>query len=448
MKKLNRLVSLATAPALWLCACTTDSPIGSERERYTVDTPLFADNRVFIVCGQPTAGKTMMPVKHAYEAPPGSDCAKKDTEFVAGDSINVIVSDVRLPSAKAWGVTSGDIAVVIDIFSASDGSGSSYVVWYQRSVTPNQNLNFSNLLIYHQDQWDNRIAPLIRIRVIDVAKERNQETLSALNEIQKNIGALSQLGVSSSVISSPIVQLASSAAKMVLAGRTNQSLLDYTVQFYPERISVAYPGTTLIPFRKGAYVLIGRDRKANGNLWLDNFCFDEKTAQIYTQQGYDCTHPQEMVDSPYARLYTIPGNFRVQEIVAERAQYLTHLLSSGSTTDLDHIPEEAKRTGDAMKVYAAVEKLQRSRQLADLKGLVGLLKPEARLDPAYTRIVTDTLTTIAARSGATNCPLDSYRKAKAFLEGNSDAQFDTAVQELKLKVPSGSGDARCPGDDF
>ncbi|MGV8294287.1 hypothetical protein ACV36C_36140, partial [Pseudomonas aeruginosa] len=77
-----------------------------------------------------------------------------------------------------------DYAVILDIAAKDDGSNQSIVVWYQRGVQPDQSLNFSNLLVYYVQRWDERVAPSFRLSVMDVTTERNAETLRALQRAQ------------------------------------------------------------------------------------------------------------------------------------------------------------------------------------------------------------------------------------------------------------------------
>ena len=108
---------------------------------------------------------------------------EQSTVVQANAPLSIMMRSVDIPAIrdangnKTAGIDGpADYAVILDIAAKEDGSNQSIVVWYQRGVQPDQSLNFSNLLVYYVQRWDERVAPSFRLRVMDVTTERNAET--------------------------------------------------------------------------------------------------------------------------------------------------------------------------------------------------------------------------------------------------------------------------------
>lgn len=227
-----------------LAGCAGGEPrIG---DAYTVHTPIYADNRIFYL--KPGDDERARVLEQAG-APASSD-AERQLAVPANAPLSIMMRSVEIPALKdAAGVkTAGidgpaDYAVILDIAAKDDGSNQSIVVWYQRGVQPDQSLNFSNLLVYYVQRWDERVAPSFRLRVMDVTTERNAETLRALQRAQGVANGAASLA--NNPLVSPLVGVAFTAAELVLANQRNRMVLDYSVQLYSQSAVSQSAGSNL-----------------------------------------------------------------------------------------------------------------------------------------------------------------------------------------------------------
>src|SRR6478735_4422412 len=102
-------------------------------------------------------------------------------------------------------------------------------VWYQTDVPIGERLSFGDLLIHQTESWDEAKPVTIRLRVVDVTAERNLRTRLALNKVKELGGSV--LLAAKNPLTAPLVNTAVDAAALVIAGKKNQALLDYTATF-------------------------------------------------------------------------------------------------------------------------------------------------------------------------------------------------------------------------
>lgn len=349
--------------AMILSGCTSVLQPGvGERDLYVVNTPEYPDNRVFYL-GTSSADRLTQLVS-------GHETQTIDSDPVHGQPLTVIVNSVGLPYVEEDKLVRRDLALILDIQAENQGNPQSIVVWYQRGVLPGQTLNFSNLLIYHQEAWDDRVAPYFRIRIMNVSGERNLETREALAEVSK-YGGLVALALQNPGLS-PVISTAARAASLVLAGRENRMVLDYTVQFYGKKRVENSPGTYLTPLKLGRFALVGRRSSdlPNSQFWRTPLTYDEFNGTIQSKQG-DSRAP---MNTPVVMVTVTNQEAIVPAFVASKSAYLTRLLTEASTKNLDEIQRESSDLTQRIRAYVLREKVYRYRQKGDLSELVSLMK--------------------------------------------------------------------------
>lgn len=339
-------------------------------DRFTVYTPIFADNRVYYLKTRDETTK-----KQALE-PLGASIGG-DAVVPRNSPLSVVMRSVEIPAARESDGNDGmrdsaitgpaDYAVILDIGTSSDGSSRSIVVWYQRGVQPDQSLNFANLLVYYEPRWDERVAPLFRVRVMDVTTERNAETRRAL-ERAHNIGSsIGALAVNPLV--SPLLGVAFTAAELVLANRQNRMVLDYTVQLYSSASAGQAGSGDLGVLKRGSYIVVGRPSREPREFWQKSFTYEPDSRLLQADN--------KRVNVPTA-LITV-GTFEsiVPTIVLERSTALTTLLAAnGSKSTVEQIDETAKRLSASVEAFTKGERLIRYRDQSDVDTLLSRLQDQ------------------------------------------------------------------------
>lgn len=341
-------------------------------DRFTVFTPIFADNRVYYLKPRDAASQTQ-----ALE-PLGSTKVQPKDEVVRRNSpLSVLLRAIEIPAAKESNGQGGtqesaiteaaDYAVILDIGTNADGSTRSIVVWYQRGVQPDQSLNFSNLLVYYEPRWDERVAPYFRIRVMDVSTERNAETRRALERAHNLAGSVGAIAASPLV--SPFIGIGFTAAELVFANRQNRMVLDYTVQLYSSAAAGQAGSGELGVLKRGSYIVVGRPLHESRDFWKRKFAFEPESHALLTGN--------ERVNVPTA-LITV-GTFEsiVPTIVMERSAALTALLASnGTKSTVEQIDDTAKRLAASVEAFTKGEKLNRYRNDADVDDILRRLQDD------------------------------------------------------------------------
>lgn len=316
--------------ALALTGCTTvDNALSPDGG--AVDTPLFSSNQIFFLDetrlpdslvepGSARRFERLMPSYEAASAARGcSTEPSRDTEFCnrmvrAPNPVTIIVDRVYIPrnieqcaiNVRDFGRTvsygiSGtvDVAVLLDVDTGENQKETDFIaVWYQRGVPLGEALNFSQLAVYSNDEWDGTSPPYFRLRVVDVTYERNEATRAFLSEIGTNASTISSIVGGPSA--APMTNLAMRAAELVLANSRNRTLVDFTFNAYPPSVSQRTGGEHLTPFLSGRMMLAGRPcaatptgdwnrRRRNANellaeqYWGRNFFFDRQTSLVFDE---------------------------------------------------------------------------------------------------------------------------------------------------------------------
>lgn len=350
--------AMALCTALSVTACAGGPGFG-ERDRFVISTPRYFDNRVYFV--SPVAKGSDWPLEDSVAAKvKASDPARINH----GSALSIILNSVSLPPAergkdgKRKTQHARDIAVVLDITTKVTGGDESIVAWYQRGVQADQSLNFSNLLLYFDPRWDARVAPMIRIRVVDVTSEKNAEVREALGQVKQFTSSIGPILPGSA---DAVISVATRAATLILT-RPNEQLLDYTVQFYSqEQLEDSY-GSNLTPLKRGRVLLVGRPIGEESTYWrgFDGH-YDGETQQVYKGDA--------LVTSPVVLVTISTAQSIVPTLVGARSTYLQKLLTSSQQADLDSVRAAGKSVWDGVQTFTLLEDLRRSRDEASLQNV-------------------------------------------------------------------------------
>lgn len=371
MERLVKVMSFASIFGAILVMTGCGSKSAEFGEDNAVNTPLYADNRAYFLEPEVKESSSQRLIALGEAVPSGVKSVSRNAP------LSIVMRSVDLPAALKAGNGSrevikgpADYAVILDVGAASDGSSKSIVVWYQRGVQPDQSLNFSNLLIYYEPQWDERVAPLFRIRVMDVSKEKNAQTRKSLERANNVAGSLGAMASNPAV--APLIGVAFTAAELVFANANNRLILDYTVQLYSQSAVDSAIGGGLGVLRSGSYVVVGRPASTGREFW--------ETDQLkYQVRSRRLLNASQTLDVPTA-LITV-GTFKsvIPTSVMQRSAALTILLSeNGASASTEQLEEAVDRLSGSVKALAMSERLEKYRRSEDARLIIGLLTdPEA-----------------------------------------------------------------------
>ncbi|WP_134928909.1 hypothetical protein [Pseudomonas protegens] len=419
------IVFLLTTALLLGCS-NSRQPNFFERDTYVINTPEYPDNRVFYLEGE-TSEKYETNLLNSFKV----SSLESRNDPIHGQPLSIIINSISLPQTieKSKISNTQDIAVILDISAGNQGQNQSIVVWYQRGVFPGQSLNFANLLVFHQEVWDDQVPPLIRIRVMDVASERNLDTREALSEISKYGGTVA-LALQNPALSQAI-PIAARAASLILANGANKMLLDYSVQFYKSSTERNVGAPYITPLKTGRFVLIGRSKEeiSNGAFWKRPFIYDEMNGNILTRNDAG----QVVLNSPVVSVVVNKESLIVPSLVAAKSAYLTTLLTEAKIENLDQFKSDVHDFGKRSEALIWREKVRRYRNTADLDEFIKLI--DNSNDPLPSDVKDSSVRFL---SRITNCQTLSLTNLGPWWEENQDsASFDD--NELKVRA------INCPG---
>lgn len=345
-------------------------------ERYVTNTPdTYVENKVFFVGA--VDGNEFRPLRHYFEPP-----ANKDSVVLHGQPLAVLISGVRIPEDLDRRI---DAAVVLDLYTGVkvEESRTSLIVWYQRNVGGGQMLNFQNLLVYADDNWDSAYPPYFRIRVLDVAAERNATTRQLLEQCSQLASALGPLVPTSAV---PAVGIAMQAAKAVLGNQKNKVLLSYDVQFYSQHVVGQAGEADLGMLQKGTWLVVGRPQGTGASFWRTSMWLDRRTDELLREvvEGEKPARvvlartpdgKKECVPVPYVRMTVATAHQIVPSIVQERTQALLTLLTSPHAgQDLEEIESLGEKIKTTADTYVTIRRVRRFRSGDAMLDLVNRIK--------------------------------------------------------------------------
>ena len=372
MRAVNSLALHIALLGSFGCASTFD--VDSE----VVNTPVHDDTKVFYL-------DTIAPDANNRGGQPEADTAQRGrsaTEYIAprrvslfrpyersetqtsglvehGDPVSIVVNKVVLPRhlfdtsrSDPRDNKTYDIAVILDIAALDGENKTSIAVFYQRGVKANSSLSFENLLVYSQDTWDNRIPPYFRVRIFNVANERNQRTKEVLEQVQGLSGAIAE--VAGSPFAEPVIQVAARAAELVLIGN-NEMLVDFQFQLYSTAQSSQSGGMPLGLFRKGGLALVGVPRGEERQYWGDKrFVYDFATEEILEKKAEELTP----IDVPFLLATVITTDTVVPNVVKRRSSEIFKILRNDEAlrSDFEQVEHSVERLRVALRAMRERER--------------------------------------------------------------------------------------------
>lgn len=161
---------------------TSCGSAGPKIAEQAVSTPDYRENRVLFVDNAENTNNNIRLLKHPYQLQ-----ENQDREIKKLSPLGCIIRGVRIPEELR---EPRDIAIVLDVVTAGSESVTSLVAFYQRNVPGGQMLNFQDLLVYYDPEWDGVTPPWFRVRILEVNAERNTRTKAFLDASNKLSGGL------------------------------------------------------------------------------------------------------------------------------------------------------------------------------------------------------------------------------------------------------------------
>lgn len=360
------LVALYIAlPGLGACAV---NPMIDGGSRYAVNTPdYYTENRVLFLGDADEVAPQTRALLHPFQLNQDTD---DDVQRLR--PLGVIVRGVRMPEDLQG---RRDIAVILDVLTAGSENATEMVVFYQRDVPGGQLLNFQDLLVYYDPEWDGLTPPYFRVRVLEVNTERNARTREFLEEASKLPGALGGIAPHPLL---PIVRTAIEAARLTLGNRRNRVIVDYQVQFYSRTQIEGAGSSVLSPLRKGEWLVVGRERDATSAFWSEPLQLDIQTGILHgaipeDDAGTEAT--PRLVKAPYVAVVIISADAVVPKHIMDRSQALVTLLSSPTDrSDFDGIVNAIESLRSAGTAFRVEQRLKRYLSTEDFVEVIDLLK--------------------------------------------------------------------------
>ncbi|KCZ86578.1 hypothetical protein [Hyphomonas jannaschiana] len=394
---------------LSIASCTSLFNIDST----VVNTPLHDDTRVFYI----QAGEFKSEHGNVFDlVRPFQQVPKGDQTLVQnGDPVSIVVNRVVLPrhlfntgleddrDSKTY-----DIAVVLDVAATAGEDEKSIAVFYQRGVKANTALSFADLLVYSQDNWDNRVPPYFRIRIFSVASERNERTRELLDQISGQFGTLSN--IVSAPYAEPFLQVASRAAELVTQG-DNEMLVDFQFQLYSSAQTSESGGMPLGRFRKGGMIIAGVPRSEQRQYWTGkSFQYDLEGEQVLLA-GDSRPTP---VDLPFLVATVITTDTIVPNIVKRRSAEIFEILRDDEALryDFEKVSTSLQRLGVAVDALKAREEFATNPTTGNLSDYIEkVASSEAGDEPGQISLSLQNwlLATIRASTGVRLSDAEDYQ---------------------------------------
>jgi hypothetical protein len=408
MIEFNRVVRRVLALGVLagaLAACADTGP--TVDDRFRVYTPIFADNRVYYLKKANSGKQQLEPLGNAADEAAGEKPVPRNS------ALSIVLRSIEIPARVEGGPIRGaaDYAVILDIGTASDGSSQSLVVWYQRGVQPDQSLNFSNLLVFYEPRWDERIAPYFRVRVMDVTTERNAETRRALDRASNLASTVGVLAGSPLV--APLIGVAFTAAELVLANQQNRMVLDYSVQLYSSAAAAEAGSGQLCVMKRGSYIVVGRPNSEPRSFWTQPFAFETESRILEGKSG--------RVNVPVALITVGTFDSIVPKLVLERSAALTQILASNAGSTIEQVNEAARRLNASAQAFVMGERVLRYRDHNDIDRILATVTPGSEIETLLGAEDTFFLLRAANRCFDPDKPFTSLQDLRTYRTGNASA---------------------------
>ncbi|MCK4343324.1 MAG: hypothetical protein KAY37_16540 [Phycisphaerae bacterium] len=345
------LLAVVAAPT----GCIRKGPRVEPDPAAAITPPLYKEHRSLFVRAD-EATQAQWSLRFSYEA------IEDELVVEHADPLSIIVNSVYMPRDFSG---TKDIVVILDVQTEDQPEPISMAVWYQRDVAPGQKLGFENLLVHSQRAWNDAFQPYFKLRVIDVKTERNRETRALFDKINQAVGTLATFVPHPAV---PAAAFAIRVAGLVLSNQQNQTIIDYTSQFYSKRLYDNAGPSDLAVLMRGSWIVVARPQKQTEEFWRQNLKLDRRTGQILTVGG-------AVVPSPYVHMTVATHEALVPTLALERSKKLFDLLAeSRSPTGLRNAQPALHDLASAITTYAAHSRLVRNRGIGDLEAIMLLLE--------------------------------------------------------------------------
>jgi hypothetical protein len=359
------LAPICALSPLPLTGCAAPGTGPSSSRAFT--PPKYVEHRV-LFARDDAQNKDIWNLQYGYQL--RSDEYIAQNAIKPGDPISVIVSDVYLPRDFSG---SKDVVVLVDIHTSETRGTESYAVWYQRGVRGGQRLGFDSLLVYSDRAWSPLNPPRFTLRVIDVSKERNQETRAMFEKLNTTVGGLS------SFIPHPAflgASMALSVAGLVMGNRNNVTIIDFTPQFFSADF-ISNAGQNDLPlFAQGQWLVVGRapigspilaGTNTPEEFWLKDLQLHRRTGLIFDKET------QVVSGSPYIRMTIAAADSTVPKVVLDHSKELFELLSESAPSG-EALKSVSDRLQSGMIAYATHKNFLSTKSkvaLVDLFGTIG-----------------------------------------------------------------------------
>jgi hypothetical protein len=348
---LFRMTMLAAVAILAGCGSQPGATFGEKS--LVSNTPVYRANRVLYMdpetapAGSIVAGAKLL---HPHEARDAKTAVRH------GEPVTIIVNRAYVPLsvidkeknarlASLIGTSkTRDIAVLLDVGLTAGQDESFIAVWYQRDVPVDEVLSFQDLTVFSKDMWDSIQAPYFRMRIVDVAFERNTRTGELLSQIGDAGGQL--VSLIGTPFAGVLTNIASRAAQLVLTNEKNKNLVDITFQLYGTANLDQAGGSPLGLFRRGGMIVTGQPFEETTAFWNKNLRYDYRLQRIYEQPGIT-----RLVDAPYIMATVMTSETSVPNVVQRRSREITRVLTNPSavTEDLQDTITKVTALGTSLR---------------------------------------------------------------------------------------------------
>ncbi len=351
--KIEKTMSVAaigvTLVISWV-GCT--GPSVGPRDPVSWTPPQYKEHRTLFVRASSDPDLADLRFSHQAES---TDLAVKNSEPLA-----IVVNSVFLPRDFEG---TKDVAVLLDVQTRDEPV--SMAVWYQKGVSAGQELGFRDLLVYSDRSWKTSAPPFFRLRVIDVRQEENEQTRSALESLSSAIGSLNGFIPHAAV---PIASRAVQVAGLVLSNRNNETIIDYSSQFYSLGFSQSSGDSDVAVLMRGSWLFLARPRGQQSEFWDGDLKWNRRSG-VVTREGMRC-------GAPYGRMTVSTYDAVVPTIAIERSQALFEQLASARRSGLDDgsVDNALQSVVSGVRTFSAHSRLVKNRTMDNLTEVMLLLE--------------------------------------------------------------------------
>lgn len=317
--------ALVLAGALVLASCGSKPGATFGEPALATNTPVYRANHILYLQPEaaPASGSKLL---HPYE------WTDKTYAVHHGEPVTIIVNRAYVPlsltnseknarlASRVGTSRTRDIAVLLDVGLTAGQDEQFIAVWYQRDVPIDEVLSFQDLVVHSKDSWDSIYPPYFRMRIVDVAFERNTRTGELLKQIGDTGGQL--VSLIGTPFAGALTGLATRAAQLVLTNEQNKNLLDVTFQLYGTANLDQAGGMPLGLFKRGGILITGQPFEETPAFWNKTLRYDYRQQRIYEGTG-----TTTMVDAPYVMATIMTSETSVPTVVQRRSREITRALT-------------------------------------------------------------------------------------------------------------------------